>query len=293
MLDQIARVRRFNRAVTQTVGALNDHYLGRDRPLAECRLIFEIGKTGIEVGELRARLDLDSGYASRLLRSLEQQGLVSTEPGSSDRRVRMASLTRDGLRELAELDRRSDLLAGSILDPLNESQRRRLVDSMAEVERLVTAAAVRVEEVQPGGRDAKFCLAQYFQELGDRFEGGFDPGQSLAPTLDGFEPPRGAFLVLRLHGEPVGCGGFKPDESGAAYIKRMWVSRSARGLGLGRRILQELEARARGMGYRTMRLETQKSLTEAQQLYRSAGYKEVPRFNDELYAHHWFEKSLV
>ena len=292
MLDRIARVRSFNRTVTQTIGALNDHYLGRDRPLGECRLIFEIGEAGAEVGELRARLDLDSGSASRLLRSLEHQGLVTTKPGSPDRRVRKAKLTQAGLQELGELNRSSDNLAGSILGPLNYAQQRRLVDAMAEVERLLTASAVRIDEVQSNSRDAQYCLAQYFQELSERFPAGFDPAQSLAPTLEGFEPPRGTFLVMRLHGEPVGCGGFKPEEGGAAYIKRMWISRSTRGLGLGRRLLQELEVRARSLGYRMMRLETESSLTEAQQLYRSSGYDEVEPFNDERYAHHWFEKLL-
>src|SRR5688500_4187078 len=160
MVDAISKVRSFNRTVTQTIGALNDHYLGRDRPLGECRLIFEVGESGADVGELRARLDLDSGYASRLLRSLEQQGLVTTEPGSPDRRVRKATLTEAGLRELSELDRSSDDLAGSILGPLNDRQQRRLVDAMAEVERLLTAAAVKVHEVRPGSRDAQFCLTQ-------------------------------------------------------------------------------------------------------------------------------------
>jgi ribosomal protein S18 acetylase RimI-like enzyme len=154
------------------------------------------------------------------------------------------------------------------------------------------ASAVTVEEVSPGNADAEYCLAQYFKELGERFEGGFDASLSLAPTLDGFEAPNGIFLVMKVKGEPVGCGGFKPEESGTAYIKRMWISPSARGLGLGRRLLQELEDRARKVGYRMIRLETQKSLTEAQRLYRSSGYHEVPRFNDELYAHDWFEKYL-
>jgi ribosomal protein S18 acetylase RimI-like enzyme len=154
------------------------------------------------------------------------------------------------------------------------------------------SAALTVEEVSPADADAKYCLGRYFEELGERFDDGFDPSLSLAPTLAGFERPRGIFLVMRLDGEPVGCGGFKPDNGGAAYIKRMWISRNARGLGLGRRLLRELEDRARAMGYRLIRLETEKSLTEAQQLYRSSGYREVPRFNDELYAHHWFEKTL-
>jgi GNAT superfamily N-acetyltransferase len=293
MRELIDKVRSFNRTVTQTIGALDDHYLGRSRALAECRVLFEVGASGAEVGEVRARLDLDSGYTSRLLRSLERQGLVQTAAGSADRRVRAATLTVAGMEELSELNRRSDQLARSILGPLNDRQKNRLVEAMAVVERLMTAVAVHVEEVPPHSRDAQYCLHQYFQELGQRFEEGFDPTQSLAPTIDEFAAPHGTFIVMRLRGEPVGCGGFKPEDGGTAYIKRMWVSPNARGLGLGRRLLSDLEERARSLGYRKIRLETQKALTEAQQLYRSSGYREVPRFNDELYAHHWFEKPLV
>lgn len=291
-MSAVQQVRSFNRTVTQIIGALNEHYLGRDRPLAESRLLFEIGRDGADVAELRARLELDSGYVSRLLRSLERQHLIKTSHGSTDRRARRATPTAKGLNELAELDQRSNRLAKSILEPLNDRQRQELVHAMAQIERLLTASSVRVNEVRPQSRDAEFCLGHYFKELAERFETGFDPALSLAPTLNGFEPPRGTFLVMKLHGEPVGCGGFKPEENGAAYIKRMWVSPKARGLGLGRRILLELEDRARAMGHRMVRLETEKALTEAQQLYRSSGYREVPRFNDEPYAHHWFEKLL-
>src|SRR5689334_2559166 len=118
----ISQVRSFNRTVTQTVGALNDHYLGRGRPLGESRLLFEIGRDGATANELRARLDLDSGYLSRLLRSLERQGLVTTTPDDADKRVRRARLTRAGVAELKQLNLQSDRLAGSILDHLNESQ---------------------------------------------------------------------------------------------------------------------------------------------------------------------------
>jgi len=289
----IRRVRSFNRTVTQTIGALRDDYLGRDRPLGESRMLFEIGEDGATILDLRDRLDLDSGYVSRLLRSLERQRLVTTAPSPADRRVREARVTEEGRKELRRLNRDSDRLAESILDPLNESQRSKLTEAMATVERLLTASAVRIDEVPPDNRDAAFCLSRYFAELAERFDAGFDPAQSLAPTLDGFEPPRGVFLIMHLHGKPVGCGGFKEEESGAAYIKRMWISQDARGLGLGRRLLQALEDKACCLGYRMIRLETEKSLKEAQQLYRSFGYREVPRFNDELYAHHWFEKALA
>ncbi len=293
MLDaRVPQVRSFNRIVTQTVGALHDHFLGSDRPLGESRLLFEIAERGATVAELRDRLDLDSGYVSRLLRSLEQQGLITTEAATHDRRVRRARLTLAGEAELDQLNRGSDRLAQSILDPLNDAQRSRLLAAMGEVERLFSASAVRIDEVPPTSGDAEYCLSHYFEELSERFESGFDPASSLAPTLDGFEPPSGTFLVMHLHGEPVGCGGFKHEPPDAAYLKRMWIAREARGLGLGRRLLMTLEERARGLGYRRMLLETEKNLSEAHQLYRSSGYVEVPRFNDEPYAHHWFEKRL-
>src|SRR5437879_4189277 len=140
---------------------------------------------------------------------------------------------------------------------------------MTEVERLSAAAEIEIEELSPDSADAVFCLSEYFRELAERFESGFDPAQSLAPTLQDFAPPKGMFLVMRLHGRPVGCGGFKPSGD-AAYIKRMWVAADSRGLGLARRLLEELEHRAHALGYRLVQLETEKSLSEAQQLYRKS-----------------------
>lgn len=140
--------------------------------------------------------------------------------------------------------------------------------------------------------DAQYCLGEYYRELQERFDDGFDPSLSLVPSLDEFAPPRGIFLVMRMNGNPVGCGGLKPMTDDAAYLKRMWIAPGARGLGFARRLLSTLEQSARTIGYSVVRLETNKALIEAQQLYRSSGYREVPAFNDEIYAHHWFEKQL-
>ena len=153
-------------------------------------------------------------------------------------------------------------------------------------------AGVEFVEVHPDSVEARQCLARYYGEIAERFEGGFDPDQSSAPTLDAFTPPGGTFLIVTLDGALVGCGGFKRDEPGIAYLKRMWIAPEARGRGVGKRLLHELEQRAGNAGYAKVRLETEKTLTEAQQLYRSSGYVEVPPFNNELYAHHWFEKPL-
>jgi ribosomal protein S18 acetylase RimI-like enzyme len=100
-------------------------------------------------------------------------------------------------------------------------------------------------------------------------------------------------LVARRRAQPLGCGALKLHGDEPAELKRMWVSPEARGLGLGRRLLRELEQRAADAGARAVRLETNGSLTEAIALYRASGYDEVAPFNDEPYAHHWFEKELA
>lgn len=289
---QISQVRRFHRLVTQRAGALEDHFLGRDRPLGESRVLFEIGKKGADLRELRGRLDLDSGYLSRLVQSLAAKGLVALRPAADDERVRRAVLTADGLAELDEMNRRSDEAAQTILAPLSAAQRERLVAAMGEVERLLRASGVRIERSGPGTPEARWCVAQYFAELDRRFEGGFDPGQSLPADDADLMPPRGAFLLARLEGEPVGCGAVKTLAPGVGSLKRMWVADAARGLGLGRRLLAALEAEASALGLTTLRLETNRALTAAIRLYRSAGYVEVPAFNADPYAHHWFEKRL-
>jgi DNA-binding MarR family transcriptional regulator/GNAT superfamily N-acetyltransferase len=288
----VGRVRQFNRVVTQRVGALNDHYLARGRPLGEARVLWEIGEDGCEVRTLRSRLDLDSGYLSRLLRALETDGLISVRSSGEDRRVRTARLTRAGRKERAGLDRDSDALARSLLEPLDAARRKRLVAAMDEVQRLLTAALIRIEVVDPARPQAQLCLGEYFAELDRRFESGFDPASSLPAELDEMRLPRGLFLVASVRGEPVGCGALKFHGGQPAELKRMWVAPSARGLGIGRRLLVQLETKAVGYGASAIRLETNRSLTEAIELYRSAGYHEVTAFNDEPYADHWFEKHI-
>jgi DNA-binding MarR family transcriptional regulator/GNAT superfamily N-acetyltransferase len=292
-MDQaaIALTRAFNRTAAERIGVLTDQFLGRARPLGETRVLWEIGPDGLEVRALRARLGLDSGYASRVLRALERQGLVAVTASPDDGRVRHVRLTEAGLAEYVEINRRSDAVAWSFLEPLSDSQRARLVAAMTEVERLLRTSLIALAIEDPATQDAQLCLTRYFAELNTRFETGFETVPALAAALHDLATPAGIFLVARLRGEPIGCGGLilYPD---APLIKRMWVAPAARGLGLGRRLLRELERLAGETGARTIRLDTNRVLHEAIRLYRSAGYREVPRFSDEPYAHHWFEKAL-
>jgi DNA-binding MarR family transcriptional regulator/GNAT superfamily N-acetyltransferase len=289
----VEQVRRFNRTVTQRVGGLYDRYLGRDRPLGESRVLWEIGPAGRDIRSLRAALDLDSGYVSRMVASLERAGLVTVGARPDDRRVRFVQLTAAGVRERRLLDRKSDELAESLLAPLNDDQRGKLTSAMAEVERLLTAGLVETAVVPPSHPHATYALTAYFSELDRRFDVGFDPAASLLPSAEVLVPPHGLMLVATLRSEPVGCGALKLNGTEPAEIKRMWVAPQTRGLGVGRRLLTELEGHARQAGAAVVRLETNKALVEAIALYRSSGYAEVPAFNDEVYGDHWFEKELT
>jgi len=291
-MDQIERVRSFNRAVTATVGALDQSYLKRGRPLGEARLLFEIGVGAAEARTLRARLGLDSGYLSRLLRSLERQGLIVVGPDATDLRLRRATLTAQGRAEIAGYDDLSDRLAASLLEPLDRNQRDRLIAAMGEVERLIAASAVTVAVEPAQSAEARTCLESYFRELAARFEGGYDPANDLSAPAKDFRPPTGLFVLARLRGEPIGCGALKRIDAEAAEIKRVWTAPSARGLGVARRMLHRLEAEAKGMGFSVLRLDTNKALKEAHALYLRQGYRDIARFNDNPYAHRWFEKYI-
>ena len=291
-LAQIQQVRRFNRAVTRRVGALDQSYLARGRPLAEARIIFETGPDGVDVRALRNRLSLDSGYLSRLLNSLKAQGLVQVERRPDDKRARRASLTRKGREELRAYDRLSDELARSILAPLDAAQRGRLLGAMSEVEKLVRAASVEVRQATPSGSEGSWCLAEYYRELAARFESGFDPALGNSNGDEELTPPAGLFVVASLDAEPIGCGGLKFESASMAEIKRVWTAPSARGIGVARKIVRTLEEFARERGAKTVHLDTNRALKEAQTLYRSEGYREVARYNDNPYAHCWFEKDL-
>jgi DNA-binding MarR family transcriptional regulator/GNAT superfamily N-acetyltransferase len=288
----VAHVRSFNRVVTRRIGALDDRYLGRNRPLGQDRLMWEIGLDGAEVRTLRSRLGLDAGHLSRLLRALEAAGLVKVTASASDRRVRVARLTKLGRAELTVLGRRSDELASSMLEPLDSAERNELIGAMRTVTRLLTRAEVDIRPVDPACAEAQRCIAAYVAELNRRSSDRYDPAKGVSAEPHEMTPPAGLFLVAYRRGEAVGCGGVKHHPGEPSEIKRMWVAESARGFGIGGRMLAELEADAVRSGASVARIETSRLLFEAITLYLSAGYVEVAPFNAEPFADHWFEKAL-
>jgi GNAT superfamily N-acetyltransferase len=146
--------------------------------------------------------------------------------------------------------------------------------------------------VDAGSPEARLALERYVGELEQRFASGFDSRQALAEADAAFNEPSGRFVVAQLDGEVVGCGALLWLDQGAAEIKRMWVDPQRRGIGLGRRLLEHLEGEARRVGRSRVVLDTNEALTEAIAMYQAAGYVAIERYNDNPYAHHWFEKRL-
>jgi DNA-binding MarR family transcriptional regulator/predicted N-acetyltransferase YhbS len=285
-------LRRFNRAWSQRVGLLDDSYLGQGRSLGASRLLYEVGLTGCGVLDLRRRLGLDSGYLSRLLRRLEDDGLVTVRADPSDRRRRLVVPTAKGRRAHGRLEERSEERALALVAPLGASHRRRLLESLTTAERLIRAATCVLEPVDVASAEATAAVARYFAEIDERFDGGFDPAVGAATDLGAMRPSAGIFLVARIDEEVVACGGVQRHSRTVGEIKRMWVAPGWRGCGLGVRMLSALEAAARDLGYREVCLDTNAALTEAIAMYDAAGYRRIDRYNDNPYAQAWFAKRL-
>jgi len=170
----------------------------------------------------------------------------------------------------------------------------RLHAAAAVSQALASAAEDDLEllEALPESEVAVQLLTRYYEELDVRFPGGFDPERTAAAPGAELCPPSGWFFIARLDGRAIGCGAVRKLDETTAEIKRMWVDPAVRGRGVGRRLLAALESAAARLGCRLVRLDTSSHLPEALGLYRSAGYSEIPPYNDNCYAHHWFEKSL-
>ena len=290
MLNPVSRVRRFNRAVTSAVGALDTSFLGRGRPLGAARVLNAIGHGRPDVAEIRDYLGLDSGLMSRLLRSLEDEGVIETMAHEGDARRRVASLTRAGKREFSAYEALSNTQAEGFL--ARHSQREALLAAMDLIASALTRERIALDEMDPRSDAARYCLGEYYAELGRRLKQGFDVSLSRDPDAKDMRRPRGSFIVAMSDTLPIGCVGLKGTDHGYAEIKRLWVAPSARGLGLGRRLMDATERAARDLGIKLLRLDTNSALPEAGRLYRSTGWREIPRFNDDPYPDLFFEKRI-
>jgi len=152
---------------------------------------------------------------------------------------------------------------------------------------------VKIEAVSAASVEARVLVALYVDEIAAAFPAGFDPKASVSANPDELTPPKGNFLVVRADdGNPVGCGAVKLLDPQTAEIKRMWLAPDVRGQGVGRQLLDALEAAARDLGATKACLDTNEILDAALVLYRKSGWQEVPAYNDNAYATRWFAKEL-
>lgn len=290
MPDAITRFRRFSRAVTSEVGALDVSFLGRGRPLGSARVLNAAGHGMTDVASIRTYLGLDTGLMSRLLRGLEQEGLIETVSHPDDARRRLVHLTEKGRAEFEAYERLSDAQAEEVLARAPDPEA--LLAAMDLVASTFGRDRIHLQEMNPRSEAALQCLAEYYAELNRRFDGGFDVSLSRDPEAADMIRPRGAFLVAMSDGVPMGCVGLKGWGGDWAEIKRLWVAPSARGLGLAKRLMTAAEDAARELGIATLRLDTNSALPEAEALYRRLGWSEIARFNDDPYPDLFFEKHL-
>ena len=289
-LNPVSRIRRFNRAVTTETGALDHSFLGRGRPLGAARVLNAIGPTGRSISDIRNFLGLDTGLLSRLLRGLEDEGLIHVSEDKHDKRRRFAVFTPKGHAEYEAYETLSNDRAQALIDrhPNPEA----LLAAMDLVASALGRDRIEIAATDPQSPHAMHCLLAYYGELAARFSMGFDPSEAAPLDATDMRPPRGTFLIAMSDGLPSGCIGLKGTDKGYAEIKRLWVAPSARGLGLAKRLMSEAESHARALGISTLRLDTNSALPEATNLYHRTGWTEIERFNDDPYPDLFFEKRV-
>lgn len=289
--DAVSRIRRFQRAVTSEIGVLDESFLGRGRPLGPARVLNAIGGGRSDVSELRAYLQLDSGLMSRLLRTLEAESLIELEAGSDDSRRRTVRLTAAGAAEYAAYETLSNDQANALLSKHPHPDQ--LLAAMDLIASAMGKDRITFEQVDPRDARALECLKAYYTELAKRLSQGFDVTRSADPEAADMRPPRGSFIIALSDGLPLGCVGLKGTDEGYSEVKRLWIAPAARGLGLSRRLMGELERIAAASGVSVLRLDTNSALPEALSLYRKTGWTEIERFNDDPYPDFFFEKRLT
>jgi DNA-binding MarR family transcriptional regulator/N-acetylglutamate synthase-like GNAT family acetyltransferase len=293
---QVDAVRRFNRFYTRRIGVVNEKLLGSGFSLAELRLLYEVAhREDPSPAELGKELRLDAGYLSRLVERLRNRGLVERSPSTTDRRQSLLRLTRQGRETFASLERRSHEQIAEIVDPLASSDRDRLVGAMERIERLLGAASPEavpylLRTHQPGdmGWVVQRHGAIYAQEYG--WDGEFEAlvAEIVARFLRRFDPKRERCWIAEREGENVGSIFLVRKSSAVAQLRLLLVEPSARGLGIGRRLVSECIRFARQAKYRKITLWTNRGLDAARHLYEEAGFqlsKEEP--------HHSFGHDLV
>jgi len=295
MPDRVAAVRAFNRFYTNEIGVLREGLLGTPYPLTEARVLFELGQVErMEVSELRRGLDVDRGYLSRILARLADGGLVSRKRSPDDARRQVVALTARGRRAFRLLDERSMAETGALLSGLIEEEQRRLVASMDVIRGILSRASRPAPVVlrAPTSGDFGWVIGRhgtlYAEEYGwdETFEALV--ARIVADYVDAHDPECEAAWIAEVDGERAGCVFCVRKDDRVAQLRLLLVEPSARGLGVGGRLVDACIEFARSAGYERMMLWTNDVLADARRIYERAGFVLV----DEE-KHHNFGHDLV
>ena len=292
MADAVATVRDFNRFYTRVIGVLADGLLRTPYSLTEARVIFELAqRPRTEVTGLRHDLGLDPGYLSRMLGRFESDGLVRREVSTTAARRQVVGLTDRGREVFADLDRRSVDDIAALMAHLDAAERDRLLAAMGTVRSLLSPerAPAQVTLREPGPGDLGWVVARhgalYAEEYG--WDATFEAlvARILADFVEHRDPARERGWIAERGGEPVGCVFCVRADETTAKLRLLLVEPSARGLGVGGRLVDECLAFAKAAGYRRITLWTNDVLTAARRIYERAGFALVHREPHRSYGH--------
>ncbi|NUR90536.1 MAG: MarR family transcriptional regulator [Nonomuraea sp.] len=272
---RVSEVRAFNRFYTKVIGVLQAGMLDSPYSLTEVRVLFELAHAGrMETGELRGLLDLDGGYLSRMLTRFDGDGLIVRERSASDARKQVVRLTDAGAATFAGLDRRSAEEIERLLGGLPEEEQALLVGSMATIRRLLGERPPRSYVIRPPRTgDLGWAAYRHGVLYSEEYGWGTEFEQLVAGILSAFDPARDAGWIAEVDGERAGCVFCVHQDDATAKLRMLLVEPSARGLGIGRRLVEECLRHARARGYRRITLWTRDCLVSARRIYQAAGFE--------------------
>jgi DNA-binding MarR family transcriptional regulator/GNAT superfamily N-acetyltransferase len=288
-------IRDFNRFYTRQIGLLDQGFLGSPFTLTEVRVLYELAhRDNATATEIARELSLDPGYLSRLLKKLERQGHLDRDRDAQDGRQRPLRLTRTGRRVFQGLDRESAKQISAMIAPLGPGQVSELVGSMQAVRRLLQAgeaeSAYSLRPLQIG--DVGWIIHRqgllYAQEYGWDVSYEALVAEILGGFVKNFDPARENAWVAERQGAIAGSVFLVRESATVAKLRLLYVEPSARGLGIGRHLVDACIAFARDKGYRTLRLWTNDVLVSARRIYQAAGFRLTKEER-----HHSFGKDLV
>ncbi len=277
-VEPVARVRAFNRFYTRVIGVLGESLLDTPYSLSEARVLFELAQTDrAEVVDLRRTLGLDPGYLSRVLTRFETEGLAERSRSAADGRRQVVVLTAAGRAAAGDLEERSRADIGTLLEPLAEGQRRRLLGAMAAIEQVLGAAeSVGLVVLRPPVAGDLGWIVRRHGELYAQAHGWDATFEAYVARIVGefgSDPAREALWIAEADGVPVGSVMCAADDDDTARLRVLLVEPAVRGLGLGRRLVDECLRFARGAGYRRVVLSTYDAMAEARRIYQRAGFQ--------------------